>query len=138
MILIDAGPLVALVDKGQGPIHDKCVNALKQETGSLITTWPCMTEAMYLLHGLRGWKGQEALCRYVKDSELILHVPESNEWIRVFDLMEQYRDTPMDFADASLVALAESRKVHRIMTLDRDFFVYRISKTKSFDVMLIK
>ena len=50
-------------------------------------------------------------------------------------LMEKYSDTPMDLADASLVAIAESQGLHRIFTLDRDFGVYRINGTTAFEVV---
>ena len=49
--------------------------------------------------------------------------------------MEQYRDTPMDLADASLVAAAEARNLTRIFTLDSDFYVYRINNTGMFEVV---
>ena len=44
-------------------------------------------------------------------------------------LMEQYEDLPMDFADATLVALAEAERTHTVFTLDRpDFSVYKIGR----------
>ena len=49
-------------------------------------------------------------------------------------LMEQYRDTPMDLADASLVAAVEVLNLRRIFTLDSDFYVYRINNTGVFEV----
>ena len=48
---------------------------------------------------------------------------------RAFELMEQYRDQPMDLADASLVALAEAIPTRQVFTLDRkDFSVYRLRR----------
>jgi predicted nucleic acid-binding protein len=48
---------------------------------------------------------------------------------RAFELMLQYRDRPMDFADASLVVAAETHKVRRIFTTDRrDFASYRVKR----------
>jgi uncharacterized protein len=46
---------------------------------------------------------------------------------RMAALMKQYQDTPMDLADASLVALAEELETSDIFTLDRDFYVYRLA-----------
>jgi len=45
--------------------------------------------------------------------------------------MERYRDTPMDLADATLVAVAEARGYRRIFTLDSDFTVYRTANGRS-------
>ncbi|HSO74392.1 MAG TPA: PIN domain-containing protein [Blastocatellia bacterium] len=134
MTLVDAGPLIALIDKGQGEAHEKCIAAQKVVVGSLLTTWPCLAEAMYLLGELGGWQGQEALWRFVEKEALIVHGPGKDETTRMRSLMEKYRDTPMDLADASLVALAEARGLKRIFTLDSDFYVYRISDLEPFEV----
>ena len=50
-------------------------------------------------------------------------------------LMEKYQDTPMDLADASLVAVAEARGLKRILTLDSDFYIYRINGKDPFEVI---
>ncbi len=50
-------------------------------------------------------------------------------------LMEQYRDIPMDLADASLVATAESLNQKQIFTLDRDFHIYCLPRNQPFDVV---
>ena len=49
--------------------------------------------------------------------------------------MDQYADTPMDLADASLVVAAETSRLSLIFTLDSDFYVYRISDTEAFTVV---
>lgn len=46
-----------------------------------------------------------------------------------------YKDVPMDFTDATLVAAAELLKLRRIFTLDRDFLVYRTAGRKPFEVL---
>lgn len=50
-------------------------------------------------------------------------------------LMEKYQDIPMDLADASLVAVAESQKIKRIFTLDSDFYVDRLYDKEAFEVI---
>lgn len=50
-------------------------------------------------------------------------------------LMGQYRDAPMDLADASLVTAAEMLGITRIFTMDGHFHAYRIHGTKAFDVI---
>ena len=54
---------------------------------------------------------------------------------RMRTLMEQYRDVPMDLADASLVAVAEERGLDTIFTLDSDFRIYRLPRGRSFTVV---
>ena len=126
MILIDTGSLVALIDKGQGKTHVQCVETYKTLTGSLLTTWPCFTEAMYFLSQLRGWSAQEILWEFVNRKALYLHSVNEDESQRMKVLMKKSRDIPMDLADASLVATAESQKIKRIFTLDSDFYIYRL------------
>lgn len=138
MILVDAGPLVALIDKGQGEEHRKCVAAQASLTGPLLTTWPCLAEAMYLLGKLRGWLGQAALWDYVAARTLLIHGATSpsaaTETARMRALMEKYQDVPMDLADASLVVVAETTGLRRIFTLDDDFYIYRINGRDSFEI----
>lgn len=134
-ILADAGPLVALIDRGQGEVHRVCAAALKAVSVPLVTTWPCFTEAMYFLGDLEGWKGQEALWRFIERGVLRVHIPTVSETRRMRILMEKYRDTPMDLADASLVAAAEGLELHRILTLDSDFRVYRINDRIAFELV---
>lgn len=135
MILIDTGPLVALIDKGQGKTHIKCVETYKTLTGSLLTTWPCFTEAMYFLSELRGWSAQEILWEFINRKALYLHSANQEECQRMKILMKKYQDIPMDLADASLVATAESQKIKRIFTLDSDFYVYRLYDRDAFEVI---
>jgi predicted nucleic acid-binding protein len=133
--LADAGPLVALIDEGQGEAHRTCVAALKSLPGPLVTTWPCFTEAMYLLGELKGWIGQETLWRFIERGALGIHLQTDSDAKRMRVLMEKYIDTPMDLADASLVAAAETLRVHRIFTLDSDFRIYRINAANAFEVV---
>ena len=49
--------------------------------------------------------------------------------------MDQYRDTPMDLADASLVAAAETVGTPRVLTLDSHFRAYRIGGIGAFEIM---
>ncbi|HZO88472.1 MAG TPA: hypothetical protein VFB38_09035 [Chthonomonadaceae bacterium] len=64
-----------------------------------------------------------------------LHISGAAERTRMRALMRQYRDTPMDLADASLVAAAEALKVRRIFTLDNDFYVNQMDGNKPFEVV---
>lgn len=135
MMLTDAGPLFALFDKGQKETHEMCVKAYRQISAPLITTWPCFTEAMYLLFDARGWSGQANLWKLWDRKLLLLHEASFAEHRRMKILMEKYRDTPMDLADASLVAAAEHLKLNRVFTIDSDFYVYRINDRDAFEVV---
>ena len=133
--LVDAGPLVALLDR-RDPDHARC-----QETAAslpaepLRTTWPCWTEAMYLLGKTGGHNYQDALWALWRSSWVRLHDLTEGETKRADALMAQYRDTPMDLADASLVALAERLDTTRVFSLDTDVLVYRLADGRAFEVV---
>lgn len=135
MTLCDAGPMIALLDKNDRD-HARCSAALRAlPTGGMLTTWPCFTEAMYILGHQGGWDYQERLWIWIKRELISLHVPEAHEIVRMRELMERYADAPMDLADASLVAVAERLKLTRIFTLDSHFRAYRLADTGAFDVV---
>jgi uncharacterized protein len=123
--LTDAGPLVALIDAGE-PEHERCRIALDELTLPLVTTWPAFTEAIYLLGRAAGWPAQEALWRMIERDLLVVAELAGELPARAAELMRTYRDHPMDFADASLVAVAEERAARTIFSLDSDFRSYRL------------
>ena len=135
MIIVDAGPLVALIDKGQTDAHEKCSAVLRQLSGPLLTSWPCLAEAMYLLGKLRGWEGQKALWNYLEVKAVLIHYQYEPESARMRVLMEKYANVPMDLADASLVVIAETAGLRQVFTLDDDFYIYRINNRDSFEVI---
>jgi uncharacterized protein len=134
MTLVDAGPLVAMIDAGE-PDHARCASALGSIRLPLLTTWPVLTEAMHLVGRAGGWGAQRALWKLVlnKDLEVTTNPPEATG--RIAKLMERYADRPMDLADASLVALAEERNLKRIFTLDSDFGIYRLHGRGHFELL---
>jgi predicted nucleic acid-binding protein len=133
--LCDTGPLVALID-GDDPHHERCTRALRALPAEpLVTTWPCFVEAMYLLGRAGGHPAQEELWGFLADGLVVLHPLAGPELERMRALMGEYRDTPMDLADASLVAAAEGLGLDRIFTLDRHFYAYRIGNERAFRVV---
>ena len=134
MTLCDASALVALINAGDRN-HARCLAALSTLNAPLLTTWSCFTETMHLLGRYGGHPAQDELWGYVAEGLLMIPMPEEGEWERMRALMQQYRDTPMDLADASLVAAAETRNLRRIFTLDSDFYVYRLHGTHAFEVV---
>ena len=133
MILVDAGPLVAWVDASDAH-HGRCVDALKELREPMGTVWPAVTAALYLLLDVP--EGQNAVLDMLRRGAVRL-VPLGQEDVsRMQDLMDKYRDQPMDLADAALVRVAERDGLNRVFTVDRrDFEVYRIGKRKTFQII---
>ena len=124
--LIDAGPIIALfyrTDKYPGSI----VAFLKGNPCHLITTCPVVTEACHMLDF--DSNAPLALLEWIDRGGLELFNVTRNEIPRIVKLIRKYKDLPMDLADATLVVTAEILGVREIITIDRDFYVYRtISK----------
>lgn len=134
MTLVDAGPLVALIDAGE-PDHERCVSALESIRLPMITSWAAFTEAMYLVGRAGGWVAQRALWRLTLNGDLTVATHATDALGRIAELMDRYADRPMDLADATLVALAEAMDERRIFTLDADFKVYRLNGRTKFELL---
>ena len=131
-VLLDTGALVALLDKDEKN-HHRCVEFLKDFKGKLLTTEPVLTEAAYLLGP--SVRAQKICIEFISKGGATL-VPQSPESLsRAIILMEKYKDIPMDFADATLVVLAEETGIDEVFTLDiRGFSAYRIHGRKAFKI----
>lgn len=130
--LVDAGPLIALLDRSD-PHHGACVAAARRLTAPLLTVWPVVTEAVYLLGA---WAAQRELLGSLADGTLRLLALGADDVPRIRQLMEKYRDLPMDLADASLVRVAERERIARVFTIDRrDFSLYRPARLGRFEIV---
>jgi predicted nucleic acid-binding protein len=132
-LLLDTGALVSLLDRSQHR-HVAFMEYFERWSGEVVMTEAVLTEAIHLLARLRG--GPEACLDFVLSGGAVL-VPASNASLRrARSLIEQYRDLPMDYADATLVALAEDIGTNLIFTTDqRDFSVYRIGGRRGFTLL---
>jgi hypothetical protein len=122
--------LIALFDKGDDA-HGDCLAAIQSFHGSLITTWPVLTE---VFHFLDGPTERRALWDLIFRSALDVEAPLPNELQEIHRLMMKYADLPMDFADASLVTVAQRRNIRRVLTLDSHFRAYRPRHVHSFEI----
>lgn len=132
-VLVDAGPLVALLDRDDAH-HSECVDALDAIREPLLTVGPVFTEAMYLLNFSQ--EAQRALWEMIEAEALDLAALDREDAPRMKALMQKYRDLPMDLADAALVRVAEREKIKQIFTLDqRHFRAYRPSGIGNFSIL---
>lgn len=133
MILIDTGPIVAFFDKDDR-YHTLCIEILKEIREPLVTTWPVLTECFYLVNF--SWEVQDSLWLFIQRGGIEIYPLEKELLNRCRELMKQYRDLPMDLADATIVALAEVLGISKIFTLDhKDFSIYRFKQKKRFTLI---
>ena len=126
MILVDTGLLVALFDPVNGQ-HERCVRTLKTLREPIQTTVPVLTEAFHMLGPET--RGSDRLREFIVNGGLSVWFFDRVSLTRAFELMELYADHPMDLADASLIAAAESLQTRKVFTVDRnDFETYRVRR----------
>ncbi len=132
-MLIDAGPLIALAD-ADDQWHEPCRQVMLRITDDLVTVWPAITEAMYMLG--RSGDGQDRLWAWLADGGPAIAPLKRADLPRMRELMRKYRDLPMDLADAALVRVAERDRIRRVFTLDRrDFELYRPSRIGRLEIL---
>ena len=131
---MDTGPLVAYLDRSD-PEHDNVAKLVDDFRGTFWTTSAVVTEAMYLLKD--DSRGPRRLAEFIQAASVqIFESTQPQRLLSAVSLIEKYSDTPMDFADATLVLLSEDIGVNHILTLDRrGFKTFRTRKGKSFEIL---
>lgn len=133
--LLDAGPLIALFDSAdRHHARFRQMLTMPELPLRLHTTWPCVTEASYMLRrrerlGMLRWIGAGGVQVFPFDTDDLL---DMTDW------MLCYTDdrAEMDLADASLYWAAHETGVKRILTLDvRDFSRYRLPNGQAFEIL---
>ena len=136
-VLSDAGPLVALfaVDDRHHSRFDALVLSLAETGLRLLTTWPCVVEAAYILDALQRFE----MLRWIELGGVQVYPFESHHLGDMVGWMRQYTERgkrDMDFADASLYWLAAETGVTDILTVDvADFSRYRLPDGRAFSLL---
>jgi len=133
-ILVDAGPLIALFDKDD-KYHNSVIKFLKQFNGQLITTWPVITDVTHLLSF--NVNVQINFLEWLKREAVTIINLENIHLERIIQLSMKYSDVPMDFADSSLIVIAELTNITDIITIDSDYYIYKTKNRKSLNNILL-
>ena len=132
-ILVDTGPLVAILSR-EDEYHAACVSALREMSGPLLSCWPVITEAAWLLR--KSPRAVQQLLRSIDGGFLELLPLAGAEAEAIAALMKRYEDIHPQLADIVLVYLANREKIDTIFTLDqRDFSIYRSGRRTTFRVV---
>ena len=131
-LLLDTGALVSLLDRSQS-FHAEFASFFERWRGPVVSTEAVLTEATHLLVRVPG--GPQACCDFFLEGGAVLVPSSPGSLRRCRELIQVYRDLPMDYADATLVVLAEELSTNLVLTTDRrDFSVYRIEGKVKFKV----
>jgi predicted nucleic acid-binding protein len=131
--LIDTGALLAFLDADDA-WHERCVDAFSDLRLPLATSGAILTELFHLLG--ENPRDVSAAWKLIRSGAITILPISDSDLPRLDELMKRYNDHPMDFADATLVLLAERESVTTIFSIDNnDFETYRIHGRKRFTVI---
>jgi uncharacterized protein len=130
--LLDTGVIVALLDRSES-LHRACAGAVRELKAPLITCEAVIAESCYLLRNLSG--APEAVIENIAAGIFQIPFQLSRESAGIKHLLRKYRDRNIDLADACLIRLADEFGTGDILTLDRDFAIYRWGKNKLFRML---
>ncbi len=132
-LLLDTGALVSLLDRSQTH-HQKFTDFFAAWDGPVVSTEAVLTESTHLLGRVQG--GRQACLDFFLAGGATLAPVSGAVLERCRELIDKYRDLPMDYADATLVVLAEELGTNLVFTTDRrDFHVYRGARDTSFQML---
>jgi predicted nucleic acid-binding protein len=131
--LIDTGAIVAYLDRNDH-WHRPCVEALRSVRLPLLTTSAVLTEVFHLIS--RDFGGIERTWGLLDSGALTLAPIGDADLAPLRTLMLRYRDRPMDFAEATLVHIANRERIRIILSIDHDDFeTYRLAGNKKFMIL---
>jgi len=131
--LIDTGAILAILE-ADDYWHLACVEALGSVQIPLFTSEALLTEVFHLAG--KSPYNAEKVWRFVRSGAVALKPLDEQDLPDLHALMAQYKDRPMDFADATLVHLAARESLGLILTVDfDDFETYRIRGSKRFTIL---
>jgi uncharacterized protein len=119
LAIVDAGPLYAAADSDDRD-HAASVAALSRADLRLVVPALVVAEATYFVGRRLGASAERAFLNGLAD--LDIEGPSAEDFVRMGELVEQYRDFPLGGTDASVIALAERLNAPLVITLDRRHF----------------
>jgi uncharacterized protein len=128
-VLLDTGVIVALLDSSDS-LHRPCVDAMANIATPLVTCEAVIAESCYLLRNVEG--AAQAVLQNVAARNFLIPLTLSDSVRPVSRIMSKYRDRGIDLADACLVHLANEFGAGDILTVDRDFHIYRWGRSNPF------
>ncbi len=127
VVLIDSGPIIALFNS-KDKFHKSCIKFLKTFKGELISSWPVVSEVIYLLS--YSIEAQTDFLEWIERGSIQIVEISITDIRYIKNRMRKYSDLPMDLADASLMCISEKQGIEKIISIDYDFSIYKNLKGK--------
>jgi uncharacterized protein len=128
-VLIDTGPIVAILSEDDEH-HSRCSQALSALVPPLLTCWPVITEAAWLLR-----KRPDAVAKMFNGfggGLFALPAVTAADLPAIAAMMKRYESAGLQLADVTLVHLADRENIRTVFTIDRrDFSIIRLKRNRS-------
>lgn len=121
-VIIDSGPIVAAL-RQRDEHHAWARAQFEAATEPFVTCEAVISESLFLLE--RAPQGKKVLCGFLERGVVTVNFSFTRQLPETVRLIRRYHDTPMSFADACLVRMAEQISDASIFTTDSDFLTYR-------------
>lgn len=131
-VLLDTGPLVALLDRGEEH-HHWAVGQFEDLPFPFLTCEAVLSEATHLVK--RSGIGGAVVLDLVRTGAVRIDYAMHREIEALRTLIAGYSNVPMSLADACLVRMAERHRQASILTLDSDFHIYRRGRDEALSVI---
>ena len=123
LVILDTGPLIAFLNSRDGH-HEWAREQWARVKPPFLTCEAVIAEACFLARRLASG-ADEAVVTLVERGVLDLSFRLVDEAAAIARMMKKYHDVPMSLADACLVRMTEHHPGSVVLTLDRDFRIYR-------------
>lgn len=134
--LVDTGAIVALINR-EDRHHPQAAAWFRGFRGQLLTTEAVLTEVAFVFEASP--EHQRAALAWVQRVRQagLLQVVAMEDHVALGRIIDKHGDLPCDYADATLIWLAEKTGVMQIATVDQgDFSVYRACGRRRFKLLL--
>ena len=121
MLLVDAGPVVAMADR-RDPRHSQARQAIREERGPLVMPAQITAEVDYLMGERLGARASQAFIDDLAATRFRVECLVPRDYENVAELSRRYADLDLGLADMSLIVLAERYDCTRIATFDERHF----------------
>lgn len=134
-VLLDAGPLVALLSKKDSE-HDRAKRLFALCEPPLRTCESVVAEACFLIRQVSA-DGPAEVAALGRKGVYTIALSLDDHWSEVEALLKKYKNQPISLADACLIRCAEMHEEPRILTFDSDFAIYRWKRHKAFRLLTV-
>ncbi|MDR2215922.1 MAG: PIN domain-containing protein [Nevskiaceae bacterium] len=121
MVIADTGAVYALIDRSDA-WHQRVISWWRDAADEIILPMSILPEVTYLLQTRIGPTAEEAFVRSIANGDFVTEPIKVADLSRIADLMGRYRNLPLGYVDASVVAVAERLEAQDVLTTDRRHF----------------